>query len=152
MLKVSDDIQGPNLFNILFHEVDPARANQLLDVNDVTLRRWRNGTAHVPRMAVLALFWESKYGRSLIDTDQVNEIRILYRRIHLLEAQYAKAKEIVAGLRKLHTGTANEAYFDDLMAMEKLPLNTYSAMRQPLPDGMGPEDNEVVKIAAGQSR
>jgi hypothetical protein len=103
-------------------------------------------------MAVLALFWESRYGRSLIDTDQVNEIRILYRRIHHLEAQYVKAKEIVTGLRRLHTGTANEAYFDDLIPFETMPLDTYGTTSQKLPEGLGSDDHETLKIVVNQSR
>ena len=48
------------------------------------------------------------------DTDQVNEIRLLYRRVKILEDQYTRAKEIVTGLRRLHAGTANEPVFEEL--------------------------------------
>ena len=43
------------------------------------------------------------------------------------KAQYRKAKDIVAGPRKLHTGAANEPYFDEMDALypyeESAPIN-----------------------------
>lgn len=125
MISASKDVRGPNLFCIFVEELGLARACSILDVTPVTVRRWLRGAAKVPRMAVLALYWETQYGRSLIDTDQVNEIRLLYRRMSVLEDQYAKARDIVAGLRRLHTGTANEPYFADLDACVATMPNTY---------------------------
>lgn len=80
-------------------------------------------------MAVLALYWETQYGKALIDSDQVNEIRLLYSRIHLLEAQFSKARDIVIGLRRMHTDTANEAYFEELPAIANFELDTYAPSR-----------------------
>ena len=55
----------------------------------------------------------------------MNEIRLLCRRVSILEDQYAKARDIVAGLRRLHTGTANEPYFAELDACEATMPSTY---------------------------
>lgn len=125
MISASKDVCGPNLFGIFVDELGMARACGILDVAPATVRRWLRGAAKVPRMAVLALYWETQYGRSLIDTDQVNEIRLLCRRVSILEDQYAKARDIVAGLRRLHTGTANEPYFAELDACEATMPSTY---------------------------
>lgn len=114
MIAAPKSIAGPNLFQLFVNELGNERVCELLEVHEKTLRRWLRGTTPVPRMAVLALFWETRYGLSLIDTDQVNEIRLLYRRVKILEDQFARAKEIVAGLRRLHAGTANEPLFEEL--------------------------------------
>lgn len=117
MISAPNDIWGVNFFDQFAQELGLAQTAKLLEVTPRTIQRWRDGTTPVPRMAVLALFWETKYGRGLIDTSQVNEIRMLYMRVRILERQYQKAKDVVAGLRKLHTGTANEPYFEELDAL-----------------------------------
>ena len=43
-----------------------------------------------------------------MNTQLVNEIRLIYRQLCIVQEQYAKAKHMVAGLRKLHTGSSNE--------------------------------------------
>lgn len=115
MIGATDDIWGVNLFNIFVDELGKERALQLLGVPESMLKRWRMEKSPVPRMAVLALFWETNYGRSMVNTSQVNEIRLLYRRVHHYHAQFVKAKDIVAGLRRLHSGTANEPYFEEML-------------------------------------
>lgn len=125
MFSVSSDIYGPNVFEIFVDQLGgPKRVHKFLDVSERTVLRWLS-TGRVPRAAVLALYWETKYGRSQIFTDQVNEIRLLYRRVCILQEQYGRAKDIVAGLRRLHTGTANEAIFEELEDWHELPPNTY---------------------------
>ena len=114
MISAPSNVRGLTLFEMFVHEIGKERVCSMLDVHSTTLLRWLRGASPVPRMAVLALYWETQYGKSMIDTDQVNEIRLLYQRIHAHEAQYTKAKDIVAGLRRLHTGTANEPIFEEL--------------------------------------
>lgn len=71
------------------------------------------------------MYWETQYGRSLVESDQINEIRLLYRRVHILQEQYAKAREIVTSLRRLQTDTANEAFFDELQDLSCQLPNTW---------------------------
>lgn len=113
MIRAPKDIFGPNAFRIFLEELGRERVCKMLDIHENTLRRWLRGTSPVPRMAVLALYWETSYGRSLIESDQVNGIRRLARRVDILLEQYLRAKDVVAGLRRLHTGTANEPYFEE---------------------------------------
>lgn len=117
MISAPKSIAGLEVFSMFVDELGQETACKMLEVHRTTMRRWLRGAVPVPRMAVLALYWETKYGRSLIETDQVNEIRILYRQVKILEEQYLRAKEIVTGLRRLHTGTANEPLFEELPSL-----------------------------------
>jgi hypothetical protein len=128
MFHAPRDIYGPNLLSAFVHELGGTKpVAKFLHVTERTVFRWLE-KGKVPRAAVLALYWETQYGRSQIFTDQVNEIRLLYRRVCILQDQYARAKDIVTGLRKLHAGTANEPFFDDLSTFTELPPDTYGAI------------------------
>jgi len=120
-------VSGSNLMRMLIDELGgPKRVCKYLDVTERTVWRWMAG-APVPRASVLALYWESKYGRSQIFTDQVNEIRLLYRQICILQEQYQKAKDIVTGLRAMHAGSANEPLFEDLPDLIHPAMLTFDA-------------------------
>ncbi len=120
MISAPRDIFGPNVFQIFVHELGMNRVSKILEVTPATIRRWMRGTTPVPRMAVLALYWETRYGRSLIESDMVNEIRLLYQRNRLLLDQFRKAKDMVTGLRSLHAGTANEPIFEELIEFHEI--------------------------------
>ncbi|WP_180125480.1 hypothetical protein [Rhodoferax sp. BLA1] len=125
MIKAENCIRGATMFGAFVHELGgPKLVAKFLDVTERTVWRWL-AEENAPRAAILALYWETQYGRSLIDTDQVNEIRLLYQRIHILTEQYQCAKDIVTALRKLQTGSANEAYFDQLPELKEWRLNTW---------------------------
>ena len=125
MFNATKSIYGINLFVLFMGEFGgPAEVCKYLGVSERTVKNWIS-KGKVPRTAVLALFWESKYGRSEIFADQVTEIRWLYRRVCQLQEQYIKAKDVVAGLKRLHSGAENEAFFDELPTMEDLPKERY---------------------------
>lgn len=108
------NIYGPNLLRMFIDELGGVqRVCKHLGVTERTVNRWLS-EGRPPRAAVLALYWESKYGRGHIFSDQVNEIRLLYRQVCVLRDQYQKAKDIVTGLRALHAGSANEPVFEEL--------------------------------------
>lgn len=130
MLTAPNYICGPNLFKIFVDELGgPKLVCKFLDVTERTVWRWL-AEESAPKMAVLSLFWETQYGRSLVQTDQVNEIRLMYRRIEILQGQYTKAKDIIAGLRRLQSGTANEAYYDEMDDLNTPMPNTYGPSAQ----------------------
>lgn len=121
------DIYGPELLRMFIDELGgPKQVHKYLDVSERTVWHWLS-TGRVPRAAVLALFWESRWGRSQIFTEQVNEIRLLYRQVCILQDQYQKAKDIVAGLRAMHAGSANEPLFEELPTFNATPAPTFSA-------------------------
>ena len=112
MISAPRDIYGSNVFKQFVHELaGPVRVAKFLEVSERTVRRWlAEGSA--PRMACLALYWETQYGRSLVDADHQTEVALLRGRVQLLEEQFQRAKDVVTGLKQLHFGTANEPYFD----------------------------------------
>lgn len=112
MISAPKDIYGINVFKIVLHEVTLKRAAKILDVTERTIWRWLS-QGHVPKAAVLALYWESSYGRSLINTDHHAEIVLLRQRIQLLEEQFVRAKDVITGMKLLNYGTSNEPYFDE---------------------------------------
>lgn len=128
MISAPREIFCPDVFRLFVHELGRKRVCQMLDITKVTLERWLKGTSPIPKMAMRAIYWETQYGRSLIETDQVNEIRLLFRRVCILQDQFQRAKEIVTGLRRLQTGTANEAIFEELASFPDLPPDTYGAI------------------------
>lgn len=114
MISAPKNVYGPDIFKMFVNELGgPKRVCKMLDVIERTVWRWLAEDS-VPKMAVRALYWETQYGRSLIDTDHHNEVILMRGRIHLLEEQFARASRVIAGLKLLNFGTANEPYFDEL--------------------------------------
>lgn len=111
MISAPQNIYGINVFKMLIHEITIKRAAKILDVTERSIWRWL-ADGKVPKAAVLALFWESHYGQSLIETDQRNEIVLLRARVRILEDQFIRAKDVITGMRLLNYGTANEPFYD----------------------------------------
>ena len=108
------DVYGPNLLSLFVKELGGIKTvHKYLGVSERTVYQWLS-SGRVPRAAVLALFWETQWGRGHIYTDQVNEIRLLYAQLNLMQRQYRRATQIITGLRALHAGSANEPLFEEL--------------------------------------
>ncbi|WP_157982602.1 hypothetical protein [Simplicispira lacusdiani] len=135
------DIYGSECFRLFMAELGgPKAVHRYLGVTERTVYHWL-ATGRAPRAAVLALFWESKYGRSHIYTDQVNEIRLLYRQVCLLREQFQRAKEVVTGLRALNAGSANEPLFEELPDFGPLLEPSFgTGIPLPLPTAQAPEE------------
>lgn len=119
------NIYGGNLMAVYVDEMGgPQRVAKFLKVHETTVFRWLR-TDKVPRAAVLALYWETQWGRSQIFTEQVNEIRLLYAHVSILQKQFNRARDMVNGMRRLHTGSANEPVFEELASFESMPQDTY---------------------------
>lgn len=113
MISAPNNIYGRDVFKTFVHELGgPKRVSKKLNVTERTVWRWIAEDS-VPKMAVLALYWETQYGQSLIETDQRNEIVLLRTRIKMLEDQFIRAKDVITGMRLLNYGTANEPFYDD---------------------------------------
>lgn len=140
------NVYGGNLFATFMDECGGmAKVAAFLHVSERTVKNWiKKGSA--PRAAVLALYWETNYGRSEMFTSQVNEIRLMCRRIDVLEKQYIRAKDIVTGLRQIQGDTANEAYFDELPCMSGYPASRYGLSAPVLP-GQQAERSEPARTA-----
>ncbi|MBT9466785.1 hypothetical protein [Hydrogenophaga sp.] len=114
MITAPKEIFSSEFFDLMVHEMTVERTAKLLGVHETTVRRWLRGAVPIPRVVFLALFWESRWGRSIIDCDHHAELNLMRQRIGILEAQVVKAKDIITGLRSMQYGTANEPLFDDL--------------------------------------
>jgi hypothetical protein len=113
MISAPKNIYGPNLFKIFVHELGgPKLVCKKLDVSERTVWRWLADDS-APKMAVLALYWETQYGISLIDTERHHEIHLLRSRIKILEDQFVRAKDVITGMKLLNYGTANEPLYDE---------------------------------------
>nr|WP_319564224.1 hypothetical protein [uncultured Rhodoferax sp.] len=113
MISAPENLHYPDVFKQFVIELGGhKRVAKKLNVTERTIWRWIAENS-VPKMAVMALFWETQYGQSMIETDQRNEIVLLRTRIRILEDQFIRAKDVITGMRLLNYGTANEPYFDE---------------------------------------
>ena len=151
-------VYGPNLFKIFADEVGgPARVAELLHETEETVRSWMvaaeqppKDAAKVPRSAVLALYWETQYGRGQTSADLLNEIQLLHLHIKIVDAQFNKAKKLVDSLRRIHTGTANEAYFEELVEVSGCIPNRHGTSIPALPEPL-PQPQRSIAWKPGQT-
>lgn len=96
--------------------VDLARIAKHLAVSSATLKRWAK-TGNAPRMAHLALFWESRWGLSLLDCDIWNRETLRLQTIRGLQENNAALKRQIAHLVATgNFGAANDPLFVDGVA------------------------------------
>lgn len=113
MISAPKNVYGPDIFKMFVHELGgPKLVSKMLDVTERTVWRWL-ADGSVPKMAVRALYWETQYGRSMIDTHHHYEVVLLRGQIRCLEDQFDRASRVIAGLKLMNFGTANEPYFDE---------------------------------------
>lgn len=103
--------------------------SRLLGISPATLARWSR-TGNAPRLAHLALFWETRWGLSVIDVQAENDRRVLQGLIQALEreneALRAQLKRLVSlGL----SGAANDPVCADFERTSTRP----GAMARPAP-------------------
>ena len=60
----------------------PARLARVLGVGRTTVYRW-NAAGHAPRPVLLALFWLTRWGRSAVNTQAVNDAVMAVQLAHL---------------------------------------------------------------------
>jgi hypothetical protein len=125
MISAPRNMYGVDMFRLFYKELGMKRVCKILDVNEQTVSRWLREVVQVPKMAVLALYWESMYGRSLIDTDHFNELQMVYGQIRSLEDEVRKQQAVIEGLRQLQYGTANEPYFQKLRNVHAYSTGSY---------------------------
>lgn len=90
----------PHIESILNDLGQPVQAvAKHLDIDPSTLRRYR-ATGQAPRTVMLALFWETSWGRSQTDTEAINNARMLYQANMMLERRNAKLLKRIELLEK----------------------------------------------------
>lgn len=93
----------------MVNQLTETKALAVLGVQKSLLRRWLNGTVNVPRMACLALYWETPYGRAMIDSDHLFTVQHLQRRITHLERQNSRYRaQMIRLMQEGRHGSAND--------------------------------------------
>lgn len=86
----------------------PAQIAKTLGVGTRTVYRW-NHARQAPRMARLALFWLTRWGRSQVDCAAVNDCRLAVSYANALELELRQVRAQLAHVLTLaDTGAANE--------------------------------------------
>lgn len=86
----------------------PARVARVLGVGARTVYRW-NAAGRAPRVACLALFWLTRWGRSAIDAQAVNDARTAVAYADALRRELLQAERRIAHLTAIgRFDTANE--------------------------------------------
>lgn len=125
MITAPKDIHSVGFFEAMLHELTMPKVLSILGVSERTVYYWLS-KERVPKAAIHALFWESRYGRSVIDSDHEFEINLMRQQIRILNEQLVKAKHIITGLRQMEYGSANEPLWDDLGGMSGFATGTDS--------------------------
>lgn len=103
---------GIEAFRRLVDDVGEVRALEILGVPATSFRRWLNQSTPVPRCAVLALYWSSRWGQSQIDADHANLEAQLRALVGALTEQNRELRAQVADLMKAAAdGCANDRFF-----------------------------------------
>lgn len=86
----------------------PLAVSQYLDIAPQTLRRWRAAQT-APRVALLAMYWESPWGVSLLSSTAQNGAMYARREVDGLKRENATLRGRIARLEALgNFGSANE--------------------------------------------
>ena len=109
MIAAPHDIWGINCFTILVNQLSEPRALALLGVSKRVLKNWLSERTPVPRMAVLALFWETPYGRGIIDSDHLYQIQLLTLEKSLLKQENVRIRSLLEStIQTADFGCAND--------------------------------------------
>lgn len=105
--------QTPNILTLLddLHTRDLKAVARHLGLSVDTLQRYRK-TGDAPRLVLLALFWESRWGLSVLDVDIWNRETLRLGMIGALERENAQLKEKLSHLLAVSSsGAANDVYW-----------------------------------------
>lgn len=86
----------------------PARVARVLGLSRRTIYRY-NQTGHAPRVVLLALFWLTRWGRSAVHTQAVNDAALAFAVARNREDQVRQLAAQLAQLQAIASfGSANE--------------------------------------------
>lgn len=95
---ILDDLGNPH----------PKRVARALGVGVRTVYRW-NQAQRAPRLACLALFWLTRWGRSIVDSQAVNDCRMAVGYANALESRVTELERQLYNVMALSaTGAAND--------------------------------------------
>ncbi len=121
MFKAPKHIHNLQLLLADLPTQDDARIAAHLGLSADTVRRYRL-TNRAPRPVALALFWETRWGRSVLEVDQVNTDRMRQNALAAARAELGILRRQVQRLAPLaRLGSANEAVYDLFQIVNELP-------------------------------
>ena len=120
MISAHRGLGGSEDFRMMVDELGRTFVMKHLAISRQQLTAWLAPCATVPRANVLALYWESRWGRSLVDSDRETEIGALrsLARCHerTIETLRTRVSELEVEVRSepgiLHS--ANERWFSEI--------------------------------------
>lgn len=98
------------LVDDLHGDRSPESIGRHLGVSGLTVRRWIQAD-QAPRAAMLALFWETRWGLSALDAQAVNLVRSHVGLNNALRRENATLRRRIARLEALSYGAANAPSF-----------------------------------------
>ena len=94
------------LVDDLHGDRSPESIGRHLGVSGLTVRRWLKAD-QAPRAALLALFWETRWGLSALDAQADNLVRLHVGLNNALRRENATLRRRIARLESLRYGAAN---------------------------------------------
>lgn len=108
----------------------PRAVARHLGVSWRTMQRWIKDD-QAPRAAMLALFYESRWGRSAVDAAAVNDARQANALAGALERECAMLRARIARLERLGGyGSANAPIFDSVKERQAAPRSARPRIRR----------------------
>lgn len=99
----------------------PREISRYLDVTERTVYRW-HATDDAPRAALLALFWESSYGLSALDSELYNTVAVYKNLSESLNHEAQMLRVRIARLEKIGSfASANAPY----LVPTSLPVSAF---------------------------
>jgi hypothetical protein len=111
MIGAPKDMWGVNAFRILVDQVGRDHALFILDIPPALFGRYLRGSVRVPRGAVLALYWESNWGRAQIGAHYQTEAGYLRNDLAALKRENARLRASIEHLMRIGDfgGATNDA-------------------------------------------
>lgn len=112
MIRAPRNLSGTDAFRTLVDSLGLAAAEEVLGVPKRMLGMWYRGTRPVPRCALIALYWESQWGRSVLESATNAQVQTLDKLAKALMRERDALHLRVAFLQSGHHGCANSSFFD----------------------------------------
>ena len=110
MIAAPRQLGGCEDFRLMVDEMGRAWVMRHLAVSRQQVAAWLRPNASVPRAAVLALYWETQYGRSVVDCDHHQEMGLLHTQLAIDRTTIRTLNQRVATLEcELAESTARSA-------------------------------------------
>jgi hypothetical protein len=112
MILPPRNLGGADMFKTLVDSIGQSRAVEVLGVSKGVLTSWYKGRRVPYRCAFVALYWESPWGRSVIDSAHHAEVSNLHGLLKSLSRECDAMRMRVAFLQSGHHGCANSSFYD----------------------------------------